>query len=80
MSAKAEPVVAKEIDIPTLITVSTSILALPGTIYGIYDLWKRLGGKKKGHWMKVKTIERHYNFNDNTVDEIVKQIELDMKK
>lgn len=79
MGAKAEPVVAKAIDTLTIITVSISILTLPGAIYGIYDLWKRLGGKNKGQWMTLKTIERHYNFNDNTVEEVIKEIELDSK-
>ena len=79
MGAKVEPVVSKAIDVPTVITVSVSILALPGAIYGIYNLWNTLRGKNKGQWIKIKTKTRYYNFNDNTVEEVIKEIELDSK-
>lgn len=79
MGAKVEPVVSKAIDVPTVITVSVSILALPGAIYGIYNLWNMLRGKNKGQWIKIKTKTRYYNFNDNTVEEVIKEIELDSK-
>lgn len=80
MGAKVEPVVSKAIDIPAVITVSISILTLPGAIYGIYNLWNKIRGKNKGQWIRITTKKRHYNFDDNTVDEIVKQIEFDVKK
>jgi len=80
MGAKVEPVVSKAIDVPTVITVSLSVLTLPGAIYGIYNLWNKIRSNNKGQWIRITTTKRHYNFDNNTVDEIVKQIELDVKK
>jgi HK97 family phage prohead protease len=79
LGAKVEPDVRKAWDTPIIITVTLSILTLPASIYGLYDLWKRLGGKSKGQWMKIKTIKRKFDFNTNTVEEITNEIELDSK-
>jgi hypothetical protein len=80
MGVKPEINVKKSIDVPTTIMLTISILSLPGVIYGIYDLWKKFYKNKKGLWIKIKTTKRRYNFKDNTIDEIIEEIELESKR
>ena len=79
LDAHVEPDVKKAWDTPTIISVTLSVVTLPATIYALYDLWKRLGGKTKGQWMKIKTTKRKFDFNENTVEEITNEIELESK-
>jgi len=78
MGARVEPIVRKEADFPTILNVVTSMLALPGTVYGLYTLWRKLSGsrKTKGAWMRITTTNRKFSFEENTVEEVVKEIEI----
>ncbi len=81
MGAQVDPVVKKGADFPTILYVTTSILALPGTIYGLYSIWQKLSGrdKTKGIQMRIRTVRRKFNFEDNTVEEIITEIEKNLK-
>lgn len=81
MGAHVEAIVQKAADFPTILNVTMGILALPGTIYGLYTLYQKLSGrdKNRGTWMKISTTKRKFNFEDNTVEEIVTEIEMNSK-
>lgn len=81
MGAHVEPIVKKAADFPTILNVVTSILALPGIIYGLYTMWGKLSGrdKTKGTWMRIVTTQRKFSFEGSTVEEIVKEIEISSK-
>jgi hypothetical protein len=77
MGATITPDVRKAIDVPVVIGVSTSLLALPGTIYGLHVLWQKFRKRNQGNkeYIKIKTTKRIYNFEDNTIEEITQEIE-----
>ncbi len=77
MGARVEVYVQKAADFPTILTVACSLLGLPGTIYGIYTMVKKKSAGTSS--IKIKTSRRELNFNDHTVEEITKEIEMTVK-
>jgi len=79
MGANTKTVVRKAADYPTIIAVTTGLLALPGTIYGLYEMWKRLSGKGKSerYRIKIKTTHCQYDLEDNKADEVIRELEIE---
>jgi HK97 family phage prohead protease len=79
--AEVETIVQKAADFPTLFNVATSILALPGTIYGLYTLWQKIKASvvSANYWVKIKTTKRTLNFDENTIEEIIHEVEVSSK-
>lgn len=78
--ADVDVIVQKAVDFPTIFNVACTALSLPGTIYGLYTLSKKLVKPKteadSGSSIKVKTIRKTFDFESNTVEEIVNEIEI----
>lgn len=79
--ADVETIVQKAADFPTLFNVATSALALPGTIYGLYTLCKKIkaSAKSGSYWVKIKTTQKTLNFDENTIEEIIHEVEVSSK-
>jgi len=78
LGADVEITARKADDFPTIFGVVTTVLALPGTIYGLYTMWQKIkaSGKQGKYWIKIKTSHKTLNLDENTVEEIVREIEV----
>lgn len=75
-------VVQKAADLATIFNVAVGFLALPGTIYGLYTLCRKLSGHDKTirTCMRISTTEKIISIDDESVEKIDREIKVVSKK